>query len=395
MRCVSQSVPEGKAMVLFSCRNTFSSYSSHIFLLPLQRNQLTKHRPIHDNTQFICPYCPNAKSVKAKSTMQKHLRAVHEDRIEEWKAPGFVNALLAQVDGSAVGAKVPVTTAAATASSSLSSAPASVVSDPADTNNNLDRMLGLANAASSGSTASSNKHKLNSDPMSPPSIAAKRFRADHSSISSSTTSPTMLQQQQPQPHMQGPGPGPLFGRHQTASYNGGSNTSAAGSSSFMIFGAENGSSSSNVTNNNHSSMNNNHHSSTIGSNSLPTSPPTNKHPEHPTIERYHHRTLDSLEIVDNANGGQLQVIGGNNQPPPTATASVAITNGGGGSMMTAGQAGWLTGPVLVNGIAGGGIVVAGDGSTGSTAADGAAEAAITGGAVSGSYDNFYEDYMVL
>lgn len=61
----------------------------------LQKSQLTKHRQCHENTIFNCPFCPN-KTVKTKSTMVKHLRNMHEDRVDIWKEAGYINALASE-----------------------------------------------------------------------------------------------------------------------------------------------------------------------------------------------------------------------------------------------------------------------------------------------------------
>lgn len=342
MRRVPQAVPEGKPHT--AARPLVPKLMFDKFCL--QRNQLTKHRPIHDNTQFVCPYCPNAKSVKAKSTMQKHLRALHEDRIEEWKVPGFVNALLTTVD------------AHNTSASSVGSGDAGA-DDPADSNNNLDRLLGLAGAGSAVGV----RQKRPGEPDSPQNHEQKRFRllsADGvDDVSSSCTTPMLA------PIMVGAGgqEPPLFGRQATNSgglYNG------MNGGSFTMFDASSGSVSASST--------------AYGT------------PQKQQLDRFHQK-LDSLEIVD---ANQMQIAGVEGH---AAQVTADALNGGvaaavnGTDVMSSGHL------MMVNGAGGGGAVSGVWNNFGVPLAAATAGGEVGGGESEaeerGSYENFYEDYMVL
>lgn len=319
----------------------------------VQRNQLTKHRPIHDNNHFVCPYCPNAKSVKAKSTMQKHLRAMHEDRIEEWKVPGFVNALLTATD---IGKS-----AASTSTASMGAGDGT--GDPADTNNNLDRMLGLVGEAG----AERQKRPGSHSPGEP-----KRFRqmagdgADD--VSSSCATPMLT------PMTMGGsaadtdqlvGSPPPFGRHPNSANSGDVYTGSNGGS-FLMFNSP---------------------SASVGNSSYTT-------PQKQQLDRFHQK-LDSLEIVDAARMRLVGAEGGVGAPAQVTADPVnggaAVMNGSGvmssGHLMmvsgvsdgSAGGGGWNSFGVP-QALANGGGVTAGD------------EADLED---SGAYEQFYEDYMVL
>lgn len=300
--------------------------------------------------------------------MQKHLRALHEDRIEEWKVPGFVNALLSTVHPKTTSALLSPSLAVANKMHPLSSI------DPADPNNNLDRMLGLVTGVdvAGAPCAMLKKRKEPGDGMS--SSSKKRYKplsAGDLSDDLSTTSSSAAQMHQHQ-HLGG-GAGDelsssMFGRHPSGGAGG----------AFVLFGTGNG--------------------PTPADDGSAAAPPMFHHhtatsagpQKHQLLERFH-QTLDSLEIVD-AGGlpGQLQMMGGVGGGVVggvggTVSALAAEANGNHGTsdgLMVNGRAasGWTA---LPNGGAGAIVAAAGVGVVGMDDEE------------EGAYDHFYEDYMVL
>lgn len=53
-----------------------------------QKYELSRHRAVHENITFACPYCD--KKVKRKPSMLKHLRLNHKDEEHIWNDNSFI-----------------------------------------------------------------------------------------------------------------------------------------------------------------------------------------------------------------------------------------------------------------------------------------------------------------
>lgn len=60
-------------------------------MLLLQKYELKRHKAVHENITFTCPYC--SKVVKRKPSMIKHLRVLHLDMEVDWNRTNFVETL--------------------------------------------------------------------------------------------------------------------------------------------------------------------------------------------------------------------------------------------------------------------------------------------------------------
>lgn len=60
-------------------------------MLLFQKYELKRHKAVHENITFTCPYC--AKVVKRKPSMIKHLRLTHTEFETEWNQNNFVDTL--------------------------------------------------------------------------------------------------------------------------------------------------------------------------------------------------------------------------------------------------------------------------------------------------------------
>lgn len=264
--------------------------------------------------------------------MQKHLRALHEDRIEEWKVPGFVNQLLATVDGKGA------------ANSNASG----------DTNNNLDRMLALAAKRDRAGASTS---------MLQPSLKRARYAGiggGDEDVSSSDE----------------PNSSPMFGRQPAASSNG---VGASGSGgSFVMFGTQNG-----VGNR------------TSNGNDAAGLPAKQQLLDrfHQTLDSL--EIVDTpgspTGLLQMVNGGAVAAgplatgaaIGVGDSGMGSGSGSVGAMNGINGRVMLSGSGIW-NGGSIVDGGAGGSMAMQ----------NGGIGVGVVGEA-DGAYDNFYEDYMVL
>lgn len=304
--------------------------------------------------------------------MQKHLRSVHEDRADQWKAPGFVNGLVTIGDRPLKGgAKAK---AAAAQQPKQQQHPQYADADDngdfdSDTNNNVNR----------GHDDPHKKRKAST------SGAKKRTKKDQFDMCDEidSSSPMIL-----------PGDdisAPMFNQHRHLPNN------AATNSNYMIYDGDNArsalvqpSSSSAAGHNGHLSSAHPETSSFNG-----TQPHQNK-----PLDRFH-QTLESLEIVESTGmlNGQLTMAANNG-------ASTVLINGGAngtqhgqhdpqqeqhlqqhhgliswGDRLTAAQSNPTANvtPMATNA----------SGVSGATA--------VTSGSADedGGYEHFYEDYMVL
>lgn len=295
--------------------------------------------------------------------MQKHLRAMHEDRIEEWKVPGFVNALLTAIDIGKSSANI--------STSSMGTGDGDGTGDPADTNNNLDRMLGLVGGAVG---AERQKRPGSHSPLDD----LKRFRpmvgdcVDDVSSSCATPmlTPMMMAGSAPDSdQLLGSPPPPPFGRHPDSANSGGLYNGSNGCS-FLMFDSP----------------------------SAPTANTGYMTPQKQQLDRFHHK-LDSLEIVD---AGRMQLDGVESGVGAPAEVTADPVNGGadvmtGADVMSSGHL------MMVSGVSDGSNVVGGSGggwnSFGGPLAMSNGGGVTAGGEVEtedgGAYEHFYEDYMVL
>lgn len=53
-----------------------------------QKYELKRHRTVHENVKYTCPYCD--KEVKRKPSMLKHLRLIHKDKEHFWNDNEFI-----------------------------------------------------------------------------------------------------------------------------------------------------------------------------------------------------------------------------------------------------------------------------------------------------------------
>lgn len=53
-----------------------------------QKYELKRHRTVHENIKYTCPYCE--KEVKRKPSMLKHLRVAHKDKEHFWSDNDFI-----------------------------------------------------------------------------------------------------------------------------------------------------------------------------------------------------------------------------------------------------------------------------------------------------------------
>lgn len=54
----------------------------------MQKYELKRHRTVHENIKYTCPYCE--KVVKRKPSMLKHLRLQHKDKEYIWSDNDFI-----------------------------------------------------------------------------------------------------------------------------------------------------------------------------------------------------------------------------------------------------------------------------------------------------------------
>lgn len=271
--------------------------------------------------------------------MQKHLRSVHEDRAEVWKAPGFVNGLITMND------RPPK-------SSKSKSQPDTNGDDiDSDTNNNLNRLLG----------GNDNKKRK---PV-PLSASKKRPKKDNPldlCDDVNTSSPMIL-------------PGdeistPMFNQHRHLPNN--SNHSSSSSSTYMLFSDSDNTRAGHLAPHLHPNNHPNMVADTNGFNGAVTQQ------KQQLLDRFH-QTLESLEIVEG--DGQLTMT----TPNSILGVNGGATTNGGNAHRSHGLLGWdrLT-PAHPSAM-----------SSGSLGGNSAATGGDLEGDDDGSYEHFYEDYMVL
>jgi hypothetical protein len=61
--------------------------------------QLNRHKDVHENLFYFCPFCKKAP-VKARSSLRKHFFKEHVDKINIWQASNFMSKLLRKYDKS-------------------------------------------------------------------------------------------------------------------------------------------------------------------------------------------------------------------------------------------------------------------------------------------------------
>ncbi|XP_059621943.1 uncharacterized protein LOC132265352 isoform X2 [Phlebotomus argentipes] len=75
-----ESLPEAKIFTCDECNKTFA-----------KRSQLTRHKNIHKNILFICPFCQR-EPFKARNSLKNHLKTNHKDMREKWADPAYISA---------------------------------------------------------------------------------------------------------------------------------------------------------------------------------------------------------------------------------------------------------------------------------------------------------------
>lgn len=92
MRILWQKIQQGnchpKKSGLFYAQSILINY---IHYPPTQKYELKRHRTVHDNIKYTCPYCE--KEVKRKPSMLKHLRLLHKDKEHFWSDNDFISQL--------------------------------------------------------------------------------------------------------------------------------------------------------------------------------------------------------------------------------------------------------------------------------------------------------------
>ncbi|GAB0091620.1 hypothetical protein DMENIID0001_064760 [Sergentomyia squamirostris] len=75
-----ESLPEAKIFTCDECNKTFA-----------KRSQLTRHKNIHKNILFICPFCQR-EPFKARNSLKNHLKTNHKDMRDKWADPAYISA---------------------------------------------------------------------------------------------------------------------------------------------------------------------------------------------------------------------------------------------------------------------------------------------------------------
>ncbi|XP_055693172.1 uncharacterized protein LOC129795717 isoform X1 [Lutzomyia longipalpis] len=75
-----ESLPEAKIFTCDECNKIFA-----------KRSQLTRHKNIHKNILFICPFCQR-EPFKARNSLKNHLKTNHKDMREKWADPAYISA---------------------------------------------------------------------------------------------------------------------------------------------------------------------------------------------------------------------------------------------------------------------------------------------------------------
>lgn len=91
MRILCQEIQQGNFQNLtrkigFLLPNRSINYIHHHS--SIQKYELKRHRTVHENIKYTCPYCE--KEVKRKPSMLKHLRLIHKDKEHFWSDNDFI-----------------------------------------------------------------------------------------------------------------------------------------------------------------------------------------------------------------------------------------------------------------------------------------------------------------